>query len=107
MIDLYLLRSQLRYKLEHPVCNRCGKEIYIPRPPKELYESWGIMCWTAFVKQYIKHHGWYELDNLHGNIVCDKCLHITDRPNTIMNGLKNIMNGDKKQRRRLYKNSRI
>lgn len=84
MMDLGLLRDRLRYNLEHPKCQRCGKEIYIPRPPKELYESWGIMSWTAFVKQYIKHHGWYELDNLNGNIVCDRCLCITNIPNNIM-----------------------
>lgn len=84
MIDFIAFRNRLQYNLEHPKCKRCGKEIYLPKPPQALYESWGIMAWTAFVKQYIKHHGWFELDNLHGNIVCDQCLCITDRPNDIM-----------------------
>lgn len=49
-------RAKLRYRIEHPKCKRCGKEFYIPQPPQELYESWGIFAWTAFVKQYAKHH---------------------------------------------------
>lgn len=51
------LRQKLRYDREHPKCKRCGKEIYIPVPPEELQKQWGIFAWTAFVKQYIKHHG--------------------------------------------------
>lgn len=77
-------KKKLRYAIEHPKCKRCGKEIYLPEPPKDLQESWGIMAWTAFVKQYIKHNGWYELENLNHNIVCDDCLQEGDVPNTIM-----------------------
>ena len=77
-------KKNLDYKVEHPRCKRCEKEIYLPRPPKELFESWGIMAWTAFIKQYIKHNGWHELENLNRNIVCDNCLQEDDVPNTIM-----------------------
>lgn len=35
-------RAKLRYRIEHPKCKRCGKEFYIPQPPQELFESWGI-----------------------------------------------------------------
>lgn len=77
-------RAKLRYRIEHPKCKRCGKEFYIPQPPQELFESWGIFAWTAFVKQYAKHHGWYELENLNGNLVCGECLSPKDKPNTIM-----------------------
>lgn len=77
-------KQKLVYDIEHPRCKRCGKELYIPKPPKNLFESWGIMAWTTFVKQYIKHNGWYELENLNRNIVCGDCLKSDDVPNTIM-----------------------
>lgn len=83
-MDFNKLRERLRYEIEHPKCKRCGKELYIPKPPKEVYEKWGIMAWTAFVKQYAKHHGWHELDNLNKNIVCNECSRDSDSPNTIM-----------------------
>lgn len=76
--------AKVRYNIEHPKCKRCGKELYIPVPPQELQESWGIFAWTAFVKQYAKHHGWFELENLTRNIVCPDCIQPTDTPNTIM-----------------------
>lgn len=78
------LRNKLRYDIEHPKCKRCGKELYIPRPPEDTQKSWGIFGWTAFVKQYAKHHGWYELENLNRNLVCADCLLESDTPNTIM-----------------------
>lgn len=77
------LRQKLRYEIEHPKCKRCGKELHIPMPPEELQKQWGIFAWTAFVKQYAKHHGWYELDNFNKNIVCNNCLKDTDVPNSI------------------------
>lgn len=83
-MNLIELRKKLRYDIEHPKCKRCGKELHIPEPPKEIQQSWGIFAWTAFVKQYAKHHGWYELENLNKNIVCNECLQPTDVPNTIM-----------------------
>lgn len=83
-MDFGKLREKLKYDIEHPKCKRCGKELYIPQPPKELYEKWGIMFWTAFVKQYAKHHGWHELENLNRNIVCNECLQNDDTPNTII-----------------------
>lgn len=76
--------DRLRYAIEHPKCKRCGKELYIPKPPKEKQQEWGIFAWTAFVKQYAKHHGWYELENLNKNIVCPECLQETDTPNNII-----------------------
>lgn len=78
------LRARLKYNIEHPKCKRCGKELYISEPPQELQESWGIYAWTAFVKQYAKHHGWFELENLTRNLVCPDCIQPTDTPNTIM-----------------------
>lgn len=83
-MNFYELSAKLKYKIEHPKCKRCGKVLYIPEPPKEEYEKWGVFSWTAFVKQYVKHHGWYELENLNRNIVCPECLQETDIPNTIM-----------------------
>lgn len=83
-MNIIELRKKLRYDIEHPKCKRCGKELHIPQPPKEIQQAWGIFAWTAFVKQYAKHHGWHELDNLNKNIVCDDCLLPTDVPNTIM-----------------------
>lgn len=44
------MRERLQYKLEHHKCKRCGRELYIPKPPQKEYESWGIVAWTAFVK---------------------------------------------------------
>lgn len=76
--------ARLKYQIEHPKCKRCGKELYIPEPPEELRESWGIFAWTAFVKQYVKHHGWFELGPLDGNIICPDCIKPTDTLNTIM-----------------------
>lgn len=76
--------ARLEYRIEHPKCKRCGKELYIPKPPKELQESWGIFAWTAFVKQYAKHHGWHELKNLNKNIICPNCIRDNDEPDTIM-----------------------
>lgn len=78
------MRRKLRYHVEHPRCKRCGREMYVPEPPKHLQEQWGIFSWTAFVKQYVKHHGWYELENLNRNIVCGACLWDGDAPNTII-----------------------
>lgn len=83
-MDFGKLREKLKYDIEHPKCKRCGKELYIPKPPTEVYEGWGIMSWTAFVKQHAKHHGWHELENLNKNIVCNECLRKDDTPNTIM-----------------------
>jgi len=83
-MDITEFRNKQRYDIEHPKCKRCGKELYIPEPPKELQKQWGIFSWTAFVKQYAKHHGWHELDNLNKNIVCDDCFRSTDKPNAIM-----------------------
>ena len=88
------LRKKLRYDIEHPKCKRCGKELYLPEPPKEMQQDWGIFAWTAFVKQYVKHHGWHELDNLNKNIVCGDCLLPNDVPNTIM--LKNYNDWERK-----------
>jgi hypothetical protein len=93
-MNIIELRKKLRYDIEHPKCKRCGKELHIPQPPKEKQQAWGIFAWTAFVKQYAKHHGWYELDNLNKNIVCDNCLLSTDVLNTIM--LKNYDDWERK-----------
>lgn len=76
--------ARLKYDIEHPKCKRCGKELYIPEAPVKLQESWGIFAWTAFVKQYAKHHGWFELENLNRNLVCPDCIQKTDIPNTII-----------------------
>lgn len=78
------MRERLQYKLEHHKCKRCGRELYIPKPPQKEYESWGIMAWTAFVKQYAKHHGWFELENLNRNLVCGECLQESDSTNNII-----------------------
>lgn len=76
--------ARLKYSIEHPRCKRCSKELYIPKPPEELQESWGIFTWSAFVKQYAKHYGWFELENLNRNLVCPDCIRPTDTPNTII-----------------------
>ena len=76
--------ARLKYNVEHPKCKRCGKGLYIPEPSQLLRESWGIFSWAAFVKQYAKHHGWFELENLNKNLVCPNCIQQTDTPNTIM-----------------------
>lgn len=83
MVDFKKLREKLKYQIEHPKCKRCGKELYIPKPPTEVHEGWGIMAWTAFVKQYAKHNGWFELDNLNRNIVCGDCVKESDEINDI------------------------
>nr|DAI66506.1 MAG TPA: Protein of unknown function (DUF2688) [Caudoviricetes sp.] len=83
-MDFNTLMKDIKYDIEHPKCKRCGKELYIPRPQKHIYEKWGIMAWTAFVKQYAKHNGWYELENLNRNLVCGECLKHDDVPNRIM-----------------------
>lgn len=83
-MKIYKYLARLKYAIEHPKCKRCGKELYIPQPPEKLQKAWGIFAWTAFVKQYAKHHGWYELENLNRNLVCHDCIHPSDIPNTIM-----------------------
>lgn len=67
------LRKSIKQKIEHPSCKRCGKQFYLPQPPKQLYESWGIMAWTAFVKQFAKRKGWHEVNSLSKNLVCTDC----------------------------------
>lgn len=77
-------RALLQYSIEHPKCKRCAKKLYIPKPSDELQKSWGIFAWTAFVKQYAKHHGWFELENFSRNLVYPDCIQSTDTLNTIM-----------------------
>lgn len=72
------LRNLIKERLEHPSCKRCGKQFYLPQPPKELYESWGIFSWTAFIKQFAKHKGWHEVNSLSKNLVCPDCVEEND-----------------------------
>lgn len=32
-------RQRLKYAIEHPKCKRCGKELYIPEPPKNCRKN--------------------------------------------------------------------
>lgn len=38
-MNIMELREKLKYDLEHPKCKRCGKELYLPMPPKELIQN--------------------------------------------------------------------
>lgn len=42
-MNIIELRKKLRYDIEHPKCKRCGKELHIPQPPKEIQQAWGIL----------------------------------------------------------------
>lgn len=47
-MNIIELRKKLRYDIEHPKCKRCGKELHIPQPPKEIQQAWGIFCMDGF-----------------------------------------------------------
>lgn len=83
-MDFEELKKSIKHSIEHPSCKRCGKQFYLPQPTRHLYESWGIMAWTAFVKQFAKRKGWHEVNSLSKNLVCPDCLQSTDVVDTII-----------------------
>ena len=62
-------------KGNHCSCARCGKKLYMPMPPRELYEKRGCMSWIILTISYVFSRGWtvVKKGDFNGEYVCPDC----------------------------------